>query len=301
MENENDKHHIDFRRHGQKNFETGLLAPEGVEAARDEGRRMFEVLRASAPGTISYCIPSNLSRSQATRDAIEEGIAERIKEAPDGEVEAVEYAQQGTLVRGDKRYVITGAPPEPGIGFDPDGPFNKAFDALRAPLQNEEEYIARVWIARADELGQLASDIKSKYPNLRDDEIAHMQPAAFGTTPEEVAISQIEGIERVTLAMGAAHPGHPLLGTYIGHAPVIDFVAMAVLGQEMNLANFKAIGGLRNYLESSTLQVKDGVVVVASFRNRSLGVSEEPITFTSIKNRLRKEADVRKREWQPTS
>jgi hypothetical protein len=212
-------------------------------------------------------------------------------------IETVDYAHQSDVRKDGRRYVVTGMPPDAGIGFDPNGPSNTAFDELRGPLENEEEYIARVWVARESELPQLRADVHRRYPNLTDAEIGHMRPERFITTPEEIALGQLEAIAQKSRAMDDAHPDQPHIGTYVGHAPSVDFVAMAILGQEINLASFKAIEGLRKYLESSTLEIRGDEIVRASFRSRSLAVGGEPITIASIKERLQQQSDARKREW----
>ena len=131
---------------------------------------------------------------------------------------------------------------------------------------------------------------------MSDDELEKIKPASFGMTPEEIAIRQLEAIEETTIAINKAHPDQPLMGTYIGHAPSIDFVAMAVLGEEINLTHFKRIEGLRKYLESSTFKVENGEVVMGSFRGRTL-VDGKKVSLTEVKARLLKQAEARKKEW----
>lgn len=287
---------VELYRHGHKDAQ-GKLSPEGVEAARREAGVLFDRIRSASLDTIFYIIPSNISRSQKTRDVFEERLRELVAEHPDEKIETVDFSSAHTLETGiGKKYIVTGCIPDARLGFTEGELSNEAFRFYQELFENDEEYVARTWVARNGELPILTKDIGARFPNFRSSDLNRIVPSRFGITPEEIAIRQLEAIEETTISMNGKHPNQPLMGTYIGHAPAVDFVAMAVLGEEINLTNFKRIEGLRKYLESSTFQVENGEVVMGSFRGRSL-VDGMKISLSEVKSKLKSQSDARKKEW----
>lgn len=287
---------VELYRHGHKD-ERGELSKEGIEAARLEARTLFERLRTAHLDSVLYIIPSNISRSQKTRDVLENRLRELAEENPEENIHVVDFsANHQPEIGVGKKYIVVGCAPDARLGFNPEEESNKAFRFYQELFENDEEYVARTWVARRSELGDLAEDINARFPDFRSSDLRKIVPSRFGITPEEIAIRQLEAIEETTISMNEKYPDQPLMGTYIGHAPAVDFVAMAVLGEEINLTNFKRIEGLRKYLESSTFQVENGEVVMGSFRGRSL-VEGVRISLRDVKKTLQKQSEARRKEW----
>jgi len=287
---------VEVYRHGHKD-ERGELSKEGIQAARREAEVMFERVRLAPADSIFFIVPSNITRSQQTRNVIEKRLRELLVETQDESIEIIPFDSQETIKKDTgKKYIVTEFLPEARMGFNVEEESNKTFRFYQEIFANDEEYVARTWVARSSEIGELMEDIKARFPDMNKADLEKVMPSRFVATPEDIALRQLEAIEETTISMNKMHPDQPLMGTYIGHAPAVDFLAMAVLGEEINLTNFKRIEGLRKYLESSTFKVENGEVVMGSFRGRSL-VEGVRVSLKDVKERLIKQSTARRKEW----
>ena len=119
------------------------------------------------------------------------------------------------------------------------------------------------------------------------------------STPEEEAIEQLQAIYEQEQSMKSHFPGKHVHARIIGHAPVIDYVTMALLGMDINLANWNKFGGIRDYLETDFLEFdEEGRLVHASFREHGIGDIAEPVTIESVVARLREQSEQRRAKWR---
>lgn len=280
-------------RHGPKKGEG--LDPERIPEIRKEGDVYFQRILSAPTDTIFFVVPSTVGRAQDTRKIIEGRVRELVDEHPEANIEIIPASEQKRIKKGaGKKYLISDMEPDPKLGFTDSDLYRPERGRLDKLFKGDEEYIGRTWAARASEIQELKADIQKKFPDLSDAELASIQPARMVETPEDRAINDLQAIVSSTEKVEKANPGHPLVGTFIGHAPRIDFLAMATLTEEINLKNFKRVQGLRNYLEASSFKVENGMIVEASFRGRSLAA---PIAVSEVIARLQKASEERKAEW----
>lgn len=285
---------IEVSRHGHKDAE-GNLSTEGILAAQAEAGVIFERILAADKGTIFYVVPSNVSRSQETRGVIESSLVKLLNECSDGTIVLHKFDDRlAPKLSRDNKYILTDLPPNESIGFQSNDSTNNLFATYKELFKNEEEFVAKSWVAQAYELTELQEDIKRAFPTLTKEEYGSVKPSRWDKTPEEVAIQHLQAIEQVTLTLNSLYPEFKLVGTYIGHAPAVDFVAMSTLGQEITLGNYKKINGLRNFLESSSMQIDQGQMTSASFRGRSL---VNPVSLEEVVARLNAQSRARKARW----
>lgn len=314
------EHRRQIRRHAPRNPYEEDLSPEAIAEIHTEAQGIYEDILRHKLGSIFYILPSNVLRAMDTRKHLESALKDIVHEERDSSTAFIDYNKlngDGTLrdkLTSDtsKRWVITNVPDLPDIGIPEGLHVANVWDRMQADFKdtakdsdemakNVHNFISMVNVTRKDELEELIVQLKP-YISTEDADTyirKYFNPKDFlkDTTPEEGAIEQLEAIARETKLIEDQFGEKHVHGILIAHAPMVDYITMALIGMEINLKNWNAFGGIRGYLEPADFDFdENGDLVYAQFRNRNLSTSE-PIRIKDVVQTLRAQAQARKKEW----
>lgn len=303
---------ITTMRHGPRKGEE--LDPERLHEMADSAEAKFEMIKRATEGSVFTFYSSPKSRTRQTADLILERLLELVEEHPESNVVAITSAEK--IPRGSKkRYIVTDIetidaliePAPPGVGYV-EGQWNEASareyrEWFGGGYELADDYVTQLWMSRKSELKEMRRAarvrIKKMHPEISraelDRRVRSLSPAKLWKTPELDAMRQLRAFRDLTISLQNKYPGRAVFPTIVGHSMVLDTLTMALLGRQINRKNFLALGGLRRYLEESTLKIDEkGRVVFSTFRNGSF---VEPIPVDSVIERLEKDHAERKKEW----
>lgn len=314
------KRRREVRRHGPRPAYGEDLTPEGIALIHEEARSIYADILQHDLGSIFYIVPSDVRRARDTRHHLEEALQQLAAEdAEHGEACAfVDFNDDVRIAQiahdHSKRWIITGVPDIPEIGIDMQedgaGPvWDTMQDNFREHALDEKkleavihDLLSAVQVSWPSELPQLFQDIRVHVGHDVPDEtlmrlFSPAQYVALDITPEDEVIGQLTAMHREASAVEEKFPGQHVHSITIGHAPVIDYVGMALMGQRITLADWKAYGGIRRYLEPIELDFDErGDMVYARLPDRGLESSSR-VHIGELIAQLRHEAAARREAW----
>ncbi|MFA6436971.1 MAG: hypothetical protein WC242_02535 [Candidatus Paceibacterota bacterium] len=288
------KQSFEVLRHGEKD-ETGHISEDGREKIRDRAKELFEEIKTYPEGTVIAFMPSNIERTQKTRDIFEETLISLFNEAGQGyrildvhdigEIQKIDSStKEKVLIKGLSYSSLIGIPKT----GDPRGA--KLFEKSRQIFGNEG-FAVKTWAAWSpEELAQLRQEMLKENPEAP---VAEFDTTFFGS-PEQVTIKQIRWLMSMMEINQGHFPNNEIKLFGISHNANTDFLVMKLLGMPINAAGLDEIGGARNYLEGHKIDIENGRVKI-SYRDQEREFDEEDLK--KIIEELEKETEERKKRW----
>ncbi len=271
------------------------LSAVGRENAKKKSLDYYKEIKESPEGTVFFMVTSNIERAIDTRSAIEEGIEALIKEEDNIEVILVKDVEKVELAKKNEesKYVVKDSYPNSLLGlgaFKEDNHDLLLFHKLTKKYKNNSVLALKTWITKKDEVDDLKNEIVGE---VSDVDIEKIKPSDFNFSPEDFILSYFKFLKRISEIADKHFPGRPWKCLQVGHDVQLDFSAMFLLEGEISLKAFEKIKKLRNFLESSQIDIHDGKMI---FKYRDLE-KEIEVGFGELIENLKEASKKRKQEW----
>lgn len=278
---------FDIKRHGNKGPD-GNLSEEGKEKIKEQTAEIIKEIELSPEGTIIGFVPSNIGRTQETRDKFEEEITKNFENKDEYEILDINQADEiKAAIEKKKKVLIKGFAYSSLLGFKPGKGIGKEWQRLIKTYKIDENLVGRIWAANPEELKK----IQEENPEINSQDI---KPSNFTQTPEELTANQLKWMKRV-LDISREFTNSPVKLYGISHNFSTDFAALKLLGKQLDAKTIEESGGGRNFLESHQVRIEGGKIYV-SYRGMEREFDESELEDI-IKN-LKEESKQRKEMWK---
>lgn len=310
------KNRRDLRRHARRSAYEEHLSPEAREDIEREALDIYGDIMRHPLGSVFYVMPSNVERALDTRTHLEQSLKTIVRDSNETSIEFIDYSDEVAMTNAinnsSKRWVVTNIPDVPGLGIADGKDVGETWNSMQRDLkemardekkmaEQVHNLLSKINVTRKNELKQLVDQMMPFIDPLytKEDALRCFDPVKFlkSTTPEDEAADQLEAFAREAKSMEDKFPDQHVHGITIAHAPVIDYITMGILGMDINLKNWNALGGIRNFLESAQFDFNaQGDLISASFRDKHVSTSA-PVRISDVIATLRTQGVRRRTEW----
>ena len=280
-------------RHGP--VEDGIISKEGKDFIAKRAEELFDEIKTYSKDTVVAFMPSNIGRTQETRDIFEKEL-KHLFDLSEEDFQILDLKELDTkdLPEIDKKTLITGFGGSKILGFESPDESKNTKELLRRlkDFRGDENLIARFWSARPEEMDAIKEEVSRLYPEV---DVQSLNPSDFLETPEDDAEKKIRWMMKVLERAKRYFPENPVKVFGISHSVRSDFAVMKLLGLDISAKTFEEIGGARDYLESHNVSI-DGDEVSVSFRGSKKKLSIDELR--EVLDKVRKDSEERKKIWE---
>ena len=280
----------------QQEVDHAAAEAEAIEVARS----LLDRIQAAPRGAIMALEPSNVLRARQTRDLLVEKLtdAARATDIELVEIGETEESAQTLLAKiqsnPDRKFIITDVRATKLIGFTENDKFVPTVNKWKTLFRGNEDFIGKLWSARRDEIQTLHQELQTAGFDIQFDVL---RPQEFAVTPERIALKQIHWV----LAMKRIGEGYladrPMYLEGISHNLRADFMALALLGEEISLESVNRIlgGHFRQPFERSAIVFTSDGNITINFKDQTRIYTERE--FNELLERIRSSLNNRQAEW----
>lgn len=291
------KREFEVMRHAEKTSE-GNISEQGKLDIIEKAKEYFKEIENYSDGTVISFMPSNVGRTQETRDIFEEELKKLLSKNSDKyQIIDVNNLEDIKKINKDetKKTLIVGLGQSTLIGFSlkKNDKAGEEFVRRKDDFKGDEDLIGKLWAAKPEELEDIKREIEEKY---KDVNLGDIKPSNFHTTPEEVAKSQLQWTMRMLKIINKHFPENEVKLFGVSHNISTDFLSMKLLGKSISASTINEWGGkVRQYLESHKLDI-DGEKIKFLYRGEERELDES--LLDSILKELDEESKNRKKMWK---